>query len=50
MTHYFSGELIMYYRSSQKIHEETTTGRVWPENFQIESVNFGYNKKVGSTI
>ena len=30
--------------------EETTGGKVWPENFQIESVNFGQNKKVGSTI
>ena len=36
--------------SPQKIHEGKTRDRVGPENFQIESVNFGQDKKVGLTI
>ena len=36
--------------SPQKIHEDRTRDRVGPENFQIESVNFGQDKKVGLTI
>ena len=36
--------------SPQKIHEGKTRDRVGPENFQIESVNSGQDKKVGLTI